>query len=92
VTVRTAMTIDDVRAKVNDQIMFACPREWEGLVVELDRQLTAIDPDYTIVQVKPKFDGLRYYFMASDENLRPKMQKLVNEAERKSFEIPLDKS
>lgn len=86
------MTIDDVRAKVNYQIMFACPREWEGLVVELDRQLTAIDPDYTIVQVKSKFDGLRYYFMASDENLRPQMQDLVDEAERKSFEIPLDKS
>jgi hypothetical protein len=73
-------------------MMFQCPREWEELVIELDKKLTAIDPDYTIVQVKSKFDGLRYYFMASDENLRPQMQELVNEAERKSFEIPIDKS
>lgn len=86
------MTINDVMNKVNYSMMFECPREWEELVIELDKKLTAIDPDYTIVQVKSKFDGLRYYFMASDENLRPQMQELVNEAERKSFEIPIDKS
>lgn len=34
---------------------------WAGIVVEADRKLAELDPDYQIEQVKEKFGGLRFY-------------------------------
>jgi hypothetical protein len=34
---------------------------WHQLVLDLDRDLAAIDPNYEVQQVKEKFGGLRYY-------------------------------
>lgn len=34
---------------------------WLPILLKLNDDLTAIDPDYRIVQVKEKFGGLRYY-------------------------------
>jgi hypothetical protein len=34
---------------------------WIDLILDLDQELAAIDPDYTIEQVKAKFGGLRFY-------------------------------
>jgi hypothetical protein len=34
---------------------------WEPIVLELNQQLSAIDPAYEVHQVKEKFGGLRYY-------------------------------
>ena len=39
---------------------------WQPLIEVLDEQLTALDPDYRIVQVKEKFGGLRYYIGMSE--------------------------
>jgi len=38
---------------------------WYRIIVELDRRLAELDPDYVICQVKEKFGGLRYYFEPS---------------------------
>ena len=39
---------------------------WQSLIDILDRQLTILDPDYKILQVKEKFGGLRYYITTSE--------------------------
>ena len=41
--------------------MISPPVGWVDIVVRLDAELASILPDYTIVQVKEKFAGLRYY-------------------------------
>ena len=41
---------------------------WYDIIIELDKNLAALDPAYTIQQVKEKFGGLRYYCEPS-ENL-----------------------
>jgi len=34
---------------------------WYQIVVDCDKELTAINPSYNITQIKEKFGGLRYY-------------------------------
>lgn len=43
-----------------------CDAGWYSLIVELDRDLAAIDPDYGLHQCKEKFGVLRFYAHASD--------------------------
>jgi hypothetical protein len=38
---------------------------WYQIVLDCDKELSAIDPDYIILQVKQKFGGLRYYCQSS---------------------------
>jgi len=57
---------------------------WRPLVRDLDAKLRAIDPDYTIDQVKEKFGGLRFYFSSERYG---ELEPLVNEAERQSFKL-----
>lgn len=54
-----------------------CGRGWWPLLLELDAELRQTDPGYTVVQVKEKFGGLRYYTSA----LSPAGMALVREAE-----------
>lgn len=70
------------------------PVSWFDLVFELDDKLNEIDPEYTLLQVKIKFDGLRFYYQQSDvaaNNLtdaeKKEFRRLVDEAEAKSYDI-----
>jgi len=38
-----------------------CGPGWDALLLDLDRELSKLDPLYEIVQVKEKFGGLRFY-------------------------------
>ena len=38
-----------------------CQKGWYGILVELDKKLAKLDPDYVVLQAKEKFGGLRYY-------------------------------
>ena len=38
---------------------------WYQLVVDCDKELSQIDPDYQIYQIKEKFGTLRYYHKTS---------------------------
>lgn len=63
---------------------------WYDLVLELDRKLAEIDPDYGVVQVKEKFGGLRYYANSREIStegdwLNDPFRVLIREAERKSY-------
>lgn len=57
---------------------------WYPIVIDLDRDLAAIDPDYQLVQVKEKFGGLRYYTEFEPDRPRPGFDALIRAAERRS--------
>ncbi|WP_202972656.1 hypothetical protein [Tsukamurella tyrosinosolvens] len=57
-------------------------RGWYSIIVDLDRDLGAIDPDYQLVQVKEKFGGLRYYVEPEPDKARPGFSELIRGAER----------
>ena len=57
---------------------------WYRLIVDLDRELGAIDPGYQLVQVKEKFGGLRYYVELEPDRPRPGFDELIRAAERRS--------
>ncbi|MGC5027925.1 hypothetical protein ACLQ3K_24490 [Tsukamurella sp. DT100] len=57
---------------------------WYPLLIDLDRELAAIDPHYQLVQVKEKFGGLRYYVEFEPDRSRPGFDDLIRAAERRS--------
>ena len=54
---------------------------WYQLVIDCDKELTAIDPHYQIFQIKEKFGGLRYYFHSSQSDILKAMNKVVSKYE-----------
>ncbi|WP_124712842.1 hypothetical protein [Mycolicibacterium nivoides] len=63
---------------------------WYPIIVELDRQLAAIDPGYTVHQVKQKLSELRVYFEVSDtatDDDHERMRALVRAAEEKAATV-----
>jgi len=54
---------------------------WYQLVIDCDRELTQIDPNYQIAQIKQKFGGLRYYFQPSLPNTYKAMNEVVTKYE-----------
>jgi hypothetical protein len=63
---------------------------WLPLILELDKKLSAIDPNYAIVQIKEKFGGLRYYFDCSVDVSQADMEamhELEVKYERLSYEV-----
>ena len=58
-----------------------CARGWYPIIVKLDEQIAAIDPDYQVMQVKEKYGTLRYYCTGDEAGV---IFDLVNEAEQQS--------
>ena len=57
---------------------------WYQIIVDCDNELTAIDPNYSILQIKEKFGGLRYYMSPSNDTTveqRDAMHKVVSKYE-----------
>lgn len=57
---------------------------WASIIRYIDKQLSDIDPDYKVLQIKEKFGGLRYYYVTDHQNYK-EMQKIVTDAENESF-------
>jgi len=51
---------------------------WYQIVVDCDKELSAIDPQYTILQIKQKFGGLRYYFQPSSSEYNDELWEKMN--------------
>lgn len=65
-----------------------CGKGWYPLIRELHTKLLKIDPDMTVLQIKEKFAGLRFYAAFSDKCQDSEAaNKLIYEAEKKSFTI-----
>ena len=54
---------------------------WYQIILDCDKELTAIDPNYRIFQIKEKFGGLRYYFKPSQSDTLEAMNKVVSKYE-----------
>jgi len=57
---------------------------WYQIVIDCDKELTQIDPDYQIYQIKEKFGRLRYYHKASqpfEEKIYLKLASIVSKYE-----------
>lgn len=87
------MSIQDIKNRMNqDQVMlmFSCPPEWEELIIQLDKDIAKIDPNYKVVQVKQKFGGLRYYIRFTPgltQEACKKINTLIFAAEEASFAL-----
>lgn len=68
--------------------MIAPPIGWVELVLNLDSELSHLVPDYTVLQVKEKFAGLRYYIgtygVGKDDPRVEIAKELIAEAEAAS--------
>lgn len=80
------MSEEDILARIPERWgkYLSIDEGWYGIVFELDKQLAALDPDYTIAQVKEKFGGLRYYLEDIKPEARDRAYKLIEEAEAKA--------
>lgn len=66
----------------------SCSRGWYPLIARLDAQLAALDPEYTVHQVKGKFGGLRFSMSSeADPDVQEEMYALIDEAEQASERI-----
>lgn len=58
---------------------------WYQLVLDLDRDLAAVAPNYELHQVKQKFGGLRYYVGEIQEGAWDRVAEIVRTAEDRSL-------
>ena len=57
---------------------------WYQIIIDCDKYLSQIDPDYQIYQIKEKFGKLRYYYQSSqpfEEETYLKMTSIVSKYE-----------
>lgn len=81
--IRLLLRIPDGRGR-----WISCSRGWYSLIVRLDAQLAALDPEYTVHQVKEKLGGLRFSMSSeADPDVQEAMFALVDEAEQASVRI-----
>lgn len=68
--------------------MLEVPAGWHPLLVDLDRTLATIAPDYVVTQVKSKFGALRFYAEPSEDPFAydEEFQEAIRAAEWRSIE------
>ena len=62
---------------------FECGDGWFDLIDRLSAEITDIDPDVRVMQVKEKFGGLRFYVDSAPDEV----YELITDAEERSFSI-----
>lgn len=77
--------LDRIRHPYPKQI--ECGEGWHPLLTELHNELTQIDPNYRIYQIKQKFEGLRFYAQAANPDNEKQLQETIYKYEEKSFHI-----
>lgn len=81
--------IADLESRIHKDMAWShvdCLQGWHRLVVECDKELKALDPNYIPVQIKQKFGGLRFYFdTQTDERTRLKMYEVTGRYEALSL-------
>ena len=63
-----------------------CAQGWYGIIHDIDKELSSIDPDYTIQQIKEKFGGLRYYCTTEKPEVKEEMHKIIRKYEQVAWE------
>jgi hypothetical protein len=70
---------DESNVKYLDSMYIDDP--WRNIVWDAHNKLVQIDPAYSIVQVKPKFRRLRFYYTPSQPQFKERMDAVIEEAE-----------
>ena len=87
---KTITLMDELQLKIEEIKKKIVPEYWKSIdvdegwyqiIVDCDKELTAIDPNYQIFQVKQKFGGLRYYVKPSQSDTLVAMNKVVSKYE-----------
>lgn len=74
----------------NLEMICAMPEKgWQGIVLNLNKKLVMLDPEYKIDQIKEKFGILRFYYSTDIKYVSSKhaMIRYVAEAEKASASI-----
>lgn len=80
---------DELKSRIIDPFpkVIECDIGWDGLLYDLHDKLVAVDPNYTLFQVKEKFGGLRFYYSASDPTLDQIFRSIVMFYEKLSLSV-----
>lgn len=78
----TREKLENVLSRFEDGwfVTIQCESGWDDLIADLDKELSSIDPNYVVHQVKEKFGGLRFYF-ATNTDKRAEMNEVVKRYE-----------
>ena len=63
---------------------------WYPVLARLNDDITELESEYEIIQIKEKFGGLRYYIqlpMGTHEDLRDRIYELITKAELECAEV-----
>ena len=61
------LQVEALKEKMAEMKWIDVDEGWYQLIVDCDKELTAIDPNYGIFQIKEKFGALRYYMSPSND-------------------------
>lgn len=77
--------LDRMNARRAVWVGIDCDAGWYPILVQLDKDIAALHPDYEVYQVKEKFGGLRYYIGGTPQEVTVEVHKLISEAESLSL-------
>lgn len=82
---RQAWLVKDIVSRIDRGYskVISCDDGWLELVFNCHSELSAIDPNYTIYQIKEKFGTLRYYFSTTTAHQK-EMSEIVSKYEKLS--------
>lgn len=66
--------LNDIISRMEDWPSIDCGPGWHQLIADCNKELSALDPNYRVLQVKQKFNGLRYYFTTNSDNLKAMLE------------------
>ena len=87
---KTITLMDELQLKIEELKKKIVPEYWKSIdvdegwyriIVDCDKELTAIDPNYQIFQIKQKFGGLRYYVQPSQSDTLKAMNEVISKYE-----------
>ena len=65
-----------------------CGEGWYKLILDCHSELLALDPDYKILQIKEKFNNLRYYITTTKKECQKEMYDITHRYEAMSRSTP----
>ena len=61
------LQVEALKEKMAEKKWIEVGEGWHQLIVDCDKELSAIDPNYGVLQIKEKFGALRYYMTPSND-------------------------
>lgn len=84
--------IQEILERFNtDWVSIDTPEDWHPFIIECNKELALIDPDYKVFQIKQKMGGLRYYYTATNPEVEQQMFQTVLKWEEKVAEYEQSK-